>query len=157
MVFPAAATVTVMPEDDDIGKIIEVESSIDDGLLRAINDLPVDAVLVTDSLEKEGPLVWHKLMIIQHVVNLLTKPLIVPVPVNTPESELKALWETGVDGVLVEIDPRKPEGIKELRGIIDGLPARSAQKKSRAEALLPYPGGAKAAEPEPEEDDEDWE
>jgi len=43
LVFPAAATVTVMPEDDDIGKIIEVESSIDDGLLRAINDLPVDA------------------------------------------------------------------------------------------------------------------
>ena len=157
IIFSAASMVSAIPRDDDIGKIIEVDSSIDDGLLRSVNDLTVDAVLVTDSLENEGPLVWHQLMIIQHVVNLLTKPVIVNVSLNTSENELEALWESGVDGVLVETDTGKPEGIKGLRSIIDRLPARSAQKQGKAEALLPYPGGAKAAEPEPEEDDEDWE
>ena len=157
IVFPAATTVSAIQQDDDTGMIIEVESSIDDGLLRAINDLPVDAVMVADSLENDGPLVWHQLMIIQHVVNLLTKPIILPASPNTSESELKILWESGVDGVLIKIGSKDLETIKGLRSIIDRLPARSTQKKGKTEAILPHPGGTGAAEPEPEEDDEDWE
>lgn len=157
IVFPAASLVSAVPEDEDTGKIIEVESSLDDGLLRAINDLPVDAVLFRDSLEKEGPLEWHQLMIFQHMTNLLIKPILIQVQIDATESDIKALWEAGADGVIAEIDTENPEGIKKLRELIDGLPARKAQKKETTEALLPYQGGFKAAEPEPEEDEEEWE
>jgi hypothetical protein len=154
LVFPAAAAISDLPEDDATGKIIEVESSLDDGLIRAINNLTIDAVMVTDSLEKDGPLVWQQLMIFQHILNLLTKPVIVPVSLNMSESELKTLWETGIDGVIVEFDKQQPAGFGELRGLINKLPPRTS-KKGKTDAILPSPGVAR--ESEPEEEEEEWE
>lgn len=157
VVFPAVSLVSSIPVDDDTGRIIEVESSLDDGLLRAINNLPVDAVLLTDSLEADGPLVWHQLMIFQHMTNILTKPVIIRVPPDAAESDIKALWEAGADAVIAEIDAAKPDDIKNLRKLIDGLPPRTSPKQGSSEALLPYPREAKTAEPEQEEEEEDWE
>jgi len=154
VVFPATCPVSAIPEDDDTGSIIQVESSLDDGLLRAINDLPTDAAIITDSFEDVGTLVWHQLMIVRHVTALMKKPVIIPVSLKATESELKSLWEAGVGGVIVEVDVKKRDGIKKLRGIIEKLPARSAPKKGKAEALLPYPGGARETKPEEEEEEE---
>ena len=156
LIFPADTPVSAIPSDDDTGKIIELESSLDDGLIRAVNNLPVDAVLLTDSFEEDGALVWHRLMIFQHMTNLLSKPVIIHVPPDAAESDIKALWEAGADAVIAEADPGTPNGIKNLRKLIDGLPARTSPKKGSSEALLPYPREAKTAEPEPEEE-EDWE
>jgi hypothetical protein len=155
VVFPADSRVSATPEDDKVGKILQVESSLGEGLLRAVNDLPVDAVLATDAYKAGDSMAWHHLINIQRVSNLLTKPLLVPVPLNVTASELKALWETGVDGVVVEVDTAKPGGLKELRQAIGELPPRSSRKRDKAEALLPYSGGVK--EPEPEEEEEEYE
>ena len=157
VIFPADTPVSAISSDDDTGRIIELESSLDDGLIRAVNNLPVDAVLLTDSLEADGPLVWHRLMIFQHIINLLRKPVIINVPLDAAESDIKALWEAGVDGVIAEIDVQKPEGIQNLRKLIDGLPARISPKKGSSEALLPYPREANMTELETEEEEEDWE
>ena len=45
VVFPATSQVSATPQDEKVGKILQVESSLGEGLLRAVNDLPVDAVL----------------------------------------------------------------------------------------------------------------
>ncbi len=157
VVFPATDDVTTLPEDDKIGKIIQLESSLDDGLLRAVNNLPIDAILINDSLNGDGSLVWHQLMIIQHLTNLLTKPVILPITLKAGESELKVLWEAGVDGVLVEVDIKKPEAIKELRRRIDGLPARSSRKRGKTEAVLPRTGGEAQIVAPPDEEEEEYE
>ena len=48
IVFSAADTpLTVMKNNKETGKILEVESSLSDGLLRTTNELPVDAVLIS--------------------------------------------------------------------------------------------------------------
>jgi hypothetical protein len=156
VIFPADTPVSAIPVDDETGRIMEVDSSLDDGLLRAINNLQVDAVLLADSLEADITLVWHRLMIFQHVTNLLTKPVIIRVPLDAAESDIKALWEAGADGVIAKIDVQKPDGIKNLRKLIDSLPPRALPKKGSSEALLPYPREAKITEPEPEEEEEDW-
>lgn len=156
VIFPAASQVSAIPTDDDTGRIIEVESLLDDGLLRAINNLPVDAMLLADSLHEEGPLVWHRLMIFQHLTNLITKPVIIHAPLDITEKDIKALWEAGADGLIAKIDVQKPDGIKNLRKLIDSLPPRVLPKKGSSEALLPYPREAKITEPEPEEEEEDW-
>jgi len=151
VVFPAASPVSITPGDDKTGRVLQVESSMDDGLLRAVNNMPVDAVLVADAYEDGGSLVWHELMIYQHLSNIINKPLIVPVPVSLAEVELKALWEAGVDGVLIEPADAGADGLKTLRKAIDNLPPRSARKRGKAEALLPrLPGEA----PPDEEEDE---
>lgn len=155
--FPAASRVSAIPQDDKVGKILQVEASLGEGLLRAINDLPVDAVLAADAPEADGPMAWHHLMHFQRLANLLAKPLLVPVPLNVTASELKALWETGVDGVVVEADTSKPGALRDLRRAISELPPRSLRKRGKAEALLPHVGGEGITEIEPEEEEEEEE
>lgn len=156
VVFPASGRIATTPLDEKVGRILQVESAMDDGLLRAVNDLPVDAVLVTDTFEDGGSLVWHQLMIFQHLAHIISKPLIVPIPADANGEELKALWEAGVDGVVVEVDTAKPGGLKELRQSIDKLPPRSPRKRDRLEAVLPRAGGeSKAAVPDEEEEEEE--
>lgn len=157
-VFPAASRIATTPREEKVGRILQVESSMDDGLLRAANDLPVDAVLVADTFEGSGSLVWHQMMIYQHLARLISKPLIVPITADVNGEELKALWEAGVDGAVVEVDKTMTGGLKELRQAIDKLPPRSPRKRDKVEALLPRAGGeSKAVTPDEEEEEEEYE
>src|SRR4030042_6371933 len=115
VVFPASSRVLATPQDDKVGKILQVESSLGEGLLRAVNDLPVDAVLAANAYEVGDSLAWHHLILFQRLANLLATPLLVPAPLNVTASELKALWEAGVDGVVVEAGIESAEGLRELR------------------------------------------
>jgi hypothetical protein len=158
VVFTAGSAVTTTPQQGEVGKIIQVESSLDDGILRAVNTLPVDAALVTDVFEGEGSLLWHQLMIFRHLTSILDKPIIVPASLKAAESELKALWEAGVDGVVVEADTGKPGALKELREVINKLPPRTTLRKFKAGALLPRTGGESGtAAPDEEEEEEEYE
>lgn len=147
VVFAPTSQITDLPQDEKTGKILEVESSMDDGLLRAVNDLPADAVLITDTLDKAETLTIHRLMMYQHLANFIVKPLIIPVPVNITEAELKALHEAGIDGVMAEGD------LKELRLNISKLPPRTAKKRDKTGVLLPRAGGETNIEPDEEEDE----
>jgi len=153
--FAADSQVAETGKDDKTGKILQVESSMDDGLLRAVNDLPVEAVLAADTSEGEGPLVWHQLMILQHLANLLSKPLIVAAHGDISEKELKALWDAGVDGITVEADKVGAAGLKELRQKIDKLPPRSGRKHGKVNVVLPRTGGETPAPPPPDEEEEE--
>jgi hypothetical protein len=136
VVFPAGAALT-LPKDDKVGKILQVEASLSEGLLRTINELPVDAVLIASEPEEKALLTWHHLMLFHRFADLLTKPLLVSIPLNTTADELQVLWKTGVDGVVVEVGTGQPAGrLKELRQTIDELTFPSRQRK-KVEALLP--------------------
>jgi hypothetical protein len=154
VVFPAASQVSATPQDDKVGKILQVTSSLGEGLLRAINDLPVDAVLTTDAYEAGGSMAWHHLMHFQRLANLLSKPLLVAVPLNVTASELKALWEVGVDGVIMETDTSKPGALGDLRRSISEMTFRPSRKRGKAEALLPRVGEEGVTETEIEEEEE---
>jgi hypothetical protein len=78
------------------------------------------------------------------------------VPANITENDLKAIWEAGVDGIITEAGYTRPGELKELRSLIGKLPPRSSSKQGKSEALLPRIGSAGETEPEPEEDDEEY-
>jgi len=154
VVFPAAKTSLAIYQNDAVGKILEVEASLSDGLLRAINDLPVDAVLIAGEPGEGYFLTWHQLMLFQHFGNLLTKPLLVPIPSNATANELQALWEAEVDGVIIEVEAGQPAGrVSELRQAIDKLTFPSHPKRRKAEALLPYIGQERSTITEEEEEE----
>ncbi len=156
IVFPAS-TALAIPEDDKIGKILQVEASLSEGLLRAVNELPVDAVLIADDPGKESSLTWHHLMLFQRFADLLTKPLLVSIPLKVPANELQILWKTGVDGVVANIGMEKPaEGLKELHHIIDQLTFPPRPRK-KMEALLPRITEETSAITEAEEEEEEEE
>jgi len=157
VVFSTAGRVSATPSDKKIGRILEVESAMDDGLLRAVNDLPVDAVVISDGPES-SPLLWHQLMIFQHLARLSPKPLIVPTPADLSAEEVQALWEAGVDGILVAADIENAGGFKELRQSIDALPPRTGQKSGQTPVVLTRTGGeGPPAAPPDEEEEEEYE
>lgn len=136
MVF-AASTPLAMLQKEDAGKILEVEPSLSEGLLRTLNELPADAVLIGNAQDEDSSLTWNHLMLFQRFAALLTKPLIASAPPNTTDSELQALWDAGVDGVIIEIKAGQPaERLKELRRAIDKL-TPTPRKRGKVEALLP--------------------
>jgi len=156
VVFPAAKTSLAILQSGAVGRILEIEASLNDGLLRTIDELPVDAVLIAGELRKDHFLTWHHLMLFQHFANLLTKPLLVAIPSSVTANELQALWEAGVDGVIVEVEAGQPVGrISKLRQAIDKLTFPSQRKPRKTEALLPRTGGEPSTVTMEEEDEED--
>jgi hypothetical protein len=147
VVFPAADTSLAILQGEGVGRVLEVEASLSEGLLRAVNDLPVDAVLITSQHKKDYFLTWHHLMLFRCFADLLAKPLLVSIPSNVVADELQALWAAGVDGVVVKVGAEQPAG--RLREVIDKLTLPSSRKR-KAEAQLPYIGGEAEIEDEEE-------
>ena len=145
VVFSPTARITDLP-DEKTGKIVQVDSSMDDGLLRAINDMPADAVLVTDTLDSNETLTLHQLL-------MVVAPT-VPVPASITQAELKALQDAEIDGVMAEMDG---ESLKNLRKTVSKLPPRSAKKRDKGGVLLPRTGGESATMPPPDEEEEEEE
>jgi len=153
VVFPAESVSSAILEDDKLGKIVEVEPALDAGLLKTVDDLPVDAVLIAAGGEKGAFLSWHHLMLFRRCASLLSKPLLVSVPPGVTASELQALWQAGVSGVVAEAGKTA-----ELRRIIDKLVLPSTGKGRKAEPLVPRisgGGGVELGEEEEEEEEEE--
>ena len=154
VVFPAANTSLAILQNDELGKVLEVEALLNEGLLKAVDDLPVDAVLIAGEQEKDYFLTWHHLMLFRRYADLLTKPLLVSVPSDVAANELQVLWEAGVGGVVVEAGVGQPVGrLAELRQIIDKLTFPSPSKRGKAEPLLPYIRGETGIVSEEEEEE----
>ena len=155
IIFPASHTPLTVASDGGSGKILEVEASLNEGLLRAINNLPADAVFVTNDLTEDDSLTWQHLLLFQRFASLLTKPLLVPVPYGVGAEELKALWEAGVDCVVMETEGMPPDRLKELRKIIDSLAFPSHSRREKMEPMLPRFGSEpRQVTAEEEEEDE---
>jgi len=153
MVFPAATTSLAIVQNKKVGKILEVEASLSEGLLKAVDELPADAVLIGG--EKKEGLTWHHLMLFQRFADLLTKPLLVSIPANVTANELQALCEAGVAGVIVEAGAGQPvERVSNLRRVIDKLVFPPQRKRGKTEALLPYIGAERGTVAEEEEEEE---
>ena len=150
VVFSAADTpLTTMKNDKETGKILEVDASTSEGLLRTANELPVDAVIIAGEEKGIQVLTWQHLMLFKRFADLLTKPLMVPVPSQVTAGELEALWEAGVTAVVIEIEAKQSENrLVKLRQEIDKIEFSSRRSK-RADALVPrtsQPSGRRAAE-----------
>jgi hypothetical protein len=145
IVFPVASVSSAVLEDEKLGKIVEVEADIEASLLKSIDDLPIDAVLIAG---EKPSLTWQDLMLFRRGANILSKPLLVMVSPDVTASELQALCEAGVAGVVAG------GKIDKLRPMIDKLTVPKASKR-RAEPLLPRMGGGVGTVSEEEEEEED--
>ncbi len=157
IVFSAVDTPLAIIEHGEAGRILEVDPSISEGILRTANTLPVDAVLISEK-EKGGPaLNWEHLMIFRRFADLLIKPLLVTIPARISAKELGALWEAGVSGVVVEITAKTPaDGLKKIRQAIDKLEAPTPRRKESLRALIP-PASRQESAVIVEEEEEDEE
>ena len=148
LVFDAVRAPLMLLREQEMAKILKVESSVADGLARAIEQLPIDAVLI--GAEGEPSLSIHRLMVCQHLANLVRKPLLTLAPIAIGSEDLDELLQAGIAGIVVNLERGVKEELSQLRQAIDALPA-SGRRKRRAEALLPYAREEEIIEPEEED------
>ena len=145
LVFEAERAPMALLREGEMAKVVQIEPSLADGLVGAIEQLPIDAVLIGG--EGETSLSVHRLMVCQHLASLVRKPLLAAVPIGISREELEELSETGIAGVAVRAEVGE---LSRLRQVIDELPSPT-RRRERARPLLPRPG-EEIAQPEEEED-----
>jgi len=154
VVFPGSIPVA-LTQKEKMGRILEVNTSLNERMLRAAGDLPIDAVLVFDKVE-DSPLTVNRLMVFQYLINSITKPILVSIPIKLTESELQALWDVGISGLAVDlVDERSTKSLVELRKALDNLAPPAFRKKFKAGATVPRMQPEQAKPPEEEGDGEE--
>lgn len=142
-----------MVEDEKIGRVMAVEASLEIGLLRALEDLPLDALLVAGDGAQPQAVTWQYLMLCKRISAMSGKPLLAAVPPNISRDELQMVWDTGVSGVVVAAGAAG--GMKKLRSMIDGLTLPAKHKKMKARAIVPSISEKAAPAIEDDEDEEE--
>ncbi|MEE8473394.1 MAG: hypothetical protein V3S82_09525 [Dehalococcoidia bacterium] len=148
IVIEAAKTPAAVLSVEGPGRVLVIEPSLADGLLRAVDLMSVDAVLLRGGLENQSALTVEHLMTTQRASAFVRKPLLVEVSPKIEREDLKALVEVGVKGVVVALAPQgMAAGLKRLRRAIDEVPA---PRRSGATVALPRV----EVREEPEDEDE---
>jgi hypothetical protein len=125
--------------DSKLGKILEIDLGISDGLLRGVNALAVDGVLVRQAAPG---LSWQNLMAIQRVAASTSKPAILVIQPGMVKGDLQALWNAGIDALVLASGGG--DEIKRLREIIKELKFPTPPSE-RSVAMVPR------VSPEPEQ------
>jgi len=133
--------------NENLGKIIAIEPLCDNNILHGISELPADAVILKRAPQDD--LTWLDLLQCRRLATITTKPLLVPVASDTPPTHLKALWEAGVDGLVVVATAGCT--LLDLRKKMDTLDLSGRRKGLRARPLVPLMASA----PSPAHCDED--
>lgn len=150
VVFNVTTTARLL-EGEGVGKLLLIEPSLDHGLLRAINSLKVDGVIISHGTRDSFLSVEH-LLVCRRFVELLDKPVMMALPSSVSKSELIDLWEVGIDGIVTH-STQSSEALGELKRMIGDLPGGARGRRVKAGVVLPrYRESAGDEEDETEED-----
>lgn len=137
----------VLLGEEELAKVLKMSLSQDKELVGAVGELPVDAVII--DVKNDGvSLTISDLMYCQWLAGLVDKPLFVVPHKELTDGEIRALWEVGVIGVVIEVGGDKWQEVlaRQSQGI-GNLPKR-IKKRRESGPLLPQVG----AESEPDDD-----
>lgn len=149
VVFDIKAAAAALHKEK-VGKILMIEPSLDQGFVRAINNLEVDGVFISSRGGDSFVAVEH-LLVYRRFVELLEQPVITTLPSLVTKAELISLWQAGIDGVVTP-STQPVEALAELKKMIGDLPRRARGRRSKADVMLPHYGGVMAGEDEEEEE-----
>lgn len=150
LVFDIKAAAAVLHKEE-VGKILMIESSLDQGFVRAINGLEVDGVFISSKGGDSFVAVEH-LLVCRRFVELLEKPVIMALPSLVTKAELTSLGQVGVDGVVAP-PTQSVEALAELKKMIGDLPRGARGRRAKAGVMLPHYGGVVAGEEDEEQEE----
>ena len=139
--------------------VMQVSPDLEDGLLRTIDFLPVDAFLV--SLAESEKLTVSQLMRLGRIRGMTSHWILAHLAILPSKEELGQLRNAGVAAIVVDLAGRKAKELEACKAAILELPNEPSERnKHRNVATLPsaglnQPSPSRRPEPEPDEDD-DW-
>ena len=153
-VIASEATPLAMLAGDDRTNVMALAPEMGDSLLRAIDDLPVDAFLL--SIDGTSGLTVGQLLQIGRVRRFTSKYLLLHLAVMPSLAELKQLRDAGVHALVIDVAGQTVQDLHACQSQLLELPPQQPRNRDRARATLPalQPG---AAAPQREEEDEEEE
>lgn len=138
LAFPAEGMPVGILNEDELGKVVVVPATLDDSLAAAINEISVDAAIIRC---EEAPLTVGSLLSIVRLTEIIEVPVLVSLPEESGQSELEALRQAGVAGVVLPFRKAHPASrTNEIRQVLDALPVERKKPTRKKAALLPAIG-----------------
>ena len=157
LAFEPAGVLLGALEDTDTGYLLCIQPDMEERSLRAIEDLPIDAVILLLKSAKP-PLTLQHLMTIGSVRAEFSKNLLVEIGGAPTAAELQVLKDIGVEGLVLDSTTASAEELQTLKENLLSMPKRTRSRSRKPGAILPrsvYPGlGAPAAEDDEEEEED---
>jgi len=159
IVFNADEAPAAVLLEEDAGLVMSPPADLSDSLLQALQWLPLDALLV----RWEGAVTVRRLLELQRLSGFSRKPLLLVVNDEPQATDLEALREAGVIGIVVDFaGTGAAKRFARLRETIDGLRPRPKRSRndgggiSTAASFLPVASVSHDHDHDPDDDpDED--
>ncbi|MDY6911969.1 MAG: hypothetical protein SVM79_06425 [Chloroflexota bacterium] len=132
-VFDPSLPVLIL-DRDGVGKVLEVDTALGDGVARTIAQTPIDVLFITEDTQVES-LAIAQLLNYQRICGFSGKIALVNLPQDL--ADLALLREAGVGGVVVECDKGSERKVVEVREAIAALPVSMKKGKGGTDPLLP--------------------
>ena len=142
-------------EDGDTAYLLHIQPDMDERSLHAIEDLPVDAVLLSMKSVKSS-LTVQDLITVSSVRGGFGKYLLLELPIFPTTGELQALRDAGVDGLVVDATGKSVKELEEMKDRLLALPRRERNKMGKSSAVLPGSASTTRESPSRVEEENDY-
>lgn len=142
---------------DDAARILYVDADIEERELRAIAALPLDA-LILPMKEISGPWNLADLASVASISRRVDKYILVEVASPPSATDLEALRNAGVDGLVLDVAAVGPDELEKLKSATLEMPRQRSTGRGRSSAIVPssvFPSDAGPRREEEEEEDDD--
>lgn len=127
-IFPLSGTSVSILRDEDLGKVLTIDSDIDDRTVRAVGSLVVDAVLA--KVDVQGEVTLENLLTYTFIGSLTGDYFLVDLPHSWTDSVLEEFYDNGVTGVVLSFNEMEDaEDIIRLNDAIKNLPVRRRDRQ----------------------------
>lgn len=142
---------------DELARVLCVDPSADERQLRAINPLPVDAILI-DVAAQTGSWTLGDLTNITAISSRVNKYILVSISEAPGPKDLEVLRDVGVHGLVADVSTISIESLSTLKSDLQAMPRPQPGRKNRSAAVLPssvFAVDRAPAQEEPDEDDDE--
>jgi hypothetical protein len=145
----------------EAGKAIIVDPDLEDRYLRQLDSLPVDAIVMENKEGVTCRLTVKNYILCRRMALAASKPLVIHADLKITAQDVEEMWNSGIDGFVVDVDTAFPSAVKELRQAIDKLELNPRHnEKMSVTPLIPVikmdTGGSNEPLPDEEDDDDDF-
>jgi len=121
---------------ENLGKLIVVPLDTPEELAHSINDIPVDAIILS-GLEETTSLSIIDAMHIRSIRDLLSKPVILLRFNPLQKNDVKVIRDLGIQGILLDIQNIKPKELQSMKDDIAKLPPSKTKSNQTRAAIIP--------------------
>lgn len=137
-IFSPEKTPASVLNEEKIGKILRVDPSLTDSMIRSINRLAVDAVYLNPFGEEESYFTVQQLIAYERLAGSTGKHSLAAFPHNKPLTDIESLWGLGVRGVVVDVGPsRMEQRLNDIKEAIQKLPTSRKKPGEKIRPTLP--------------------